>query len=99
MIDKDGNVIIEGEIKLDTAAEKIKAGLKKLHPEEEVKKEYLPHQPEGAKTKISEGLEEWMPSGKDGKPLQRPLTVDEKRAAKFFGLNPDDVEAARGKDD
>lgn len=96
MIDAEGNII---EDKPSSGSEKIKKGLRELHADPDKTKDYLPHQPDGVKTKIREGLEELFPSGKDGKPLQRPLTVDEKRAAKFFGLNPDDVEAARGKDD
>ena len=92
MIDKDGNII---EDKPSSAHEKIRKGLSKLHPDPDKKRDYVPHQPDGAKTKIRDGLEEWIPSGKDGKPLPKPLTVEERRAAKALGLNPDEIEDKR----
>jgi len=91
-IDKDGNFI--NDTKLDSGKEKIKQGLKEMRPEVE-KKQYLSHQPKGAKQLIQEGLEELKPSvDKDGVKLQPPLTVEQKALAKIFNESEDEYREA-----
>jgi len=96
MIDAEGNII--DDTKPDSAKDKIKQGLKQLH-NDHAKREYIPHQAGENKTKIRDGLEELFPSGKDGKALPKPLTVEERRAAIALGLNPDEIEDKRVVDD
>lgn len=98
-VDADGNLI--EDIDAGKGSAKIKKGLRELHSDEPEKRVYVPHQPDGAKTKIRDGLEELFPGGKDGKPLPKPLTVEERRAAKALGLDPNEIEDNRvvDKDD
>jgi len=74
----------------NTGKDKIREGWKELHPDED-KDEYVPHVAGKTKQLIQEGLEELKPSiGKDGKPLQRAKTSEEKILERILGEDEED---------
>lgn len=87
MIDENGKIIEE---KPSSGAEKIKQGLKQLHPEDTKRKEYIPPVAGKAKQLIQEGLEELQASvDKDGNPMELAKTREQKALAKILG-EPED---------